>query len=142
MMYSPFHEHRSLLAVATFCRQQLHAFSVITFATHYSEIFFNGRFLENVCFTSCLCCRDCSPTTPFAPGRDDESARRLWDVSLDLVGLTGYDPLAPDAVLDAVHAALPAWPLPLAGGPQRPAQSEITPGQTELELIANHTTLH
>ncbi|XP_026274635.1 retinol dehydrogenase 12-like isoform X2 [Frankliniella occidentalis] len=36
---------------------------------------------------------DCSVSTPFAIGRDDEAAKRLWDVSCELVGLRGYDPL-------------------------------------------------
>ncbi|KAJ1525548.1 hypothetical protein ONE63_010353 [Megalurothrips usitatus] len=44
---------------------------------------------------------DCSSTTPFAIGRDDEAALRLWDVSLELVGLKGYDPVT--------AAEAPAW---------------------------------
>lgn len=46
---------------------------------------------------------DCRKVTPFAIGRDDEAARRLWDVSLDLVGLKDFDPLA--------ATETPAWAL-------------------------------
>ncbi|KAK3925667.1 Retinol dehydrogenase 11 [Frankliniella fusca] len=44
---------------------------------------------------------DCSVTTPFPIGRDDEAARRLWEVSCDIVGLRDYDPLG--------DADPPAW---------------------------------
>lgn len=69
-----------------------------------------------------LLSRDCSATTPFAIGRDEETAGRLWDVSLDLVGLRGYDPLT--------ASEPPAWALE----PAAPPATTVTPSPTTVSL--------
>lgn len=61
--------------------------------------------------------KDCSATTPLAIGRDEEAARRLWDVSMAIVGLEGYDPLT--------ASEPPAWAFQLPT--PAPSPSSLSP---------------
>lgn len=49
------------------------------------------RKIQNISFYS-----DCAVTSPASKGLDDEYAKKLWEASIDLVGLKEYNPFSAD----------------------------------------------
>jgi hypothetical protein len=45
-----------------------------------------------------LFCSDCKEKTPSAESRDTEVAKKLWDVSVKMVGLGDWDPFKADDI--------------------------------------------